>query len=91
MMTRKDEKPKDNREVLALRLDPDKPEGEFKSLGGSKADEWNKISDAVVRLRFAAVVSVGCTGLAAARRPVSRMATIGTARAQKRRFKRPGT
>ena len=33
---------KDNREVLALRLDPDKPEGEFKSLGGSKADEWNK-------------------------------------------------
>ena len=41
-MKPKDEKPKDNREVLALRLDPDKPEGEFKSLGGSKADEWNK-------------------------------------------------
>jgi hypothetical protein len=41
-MKPKDEKPKDNREVVALRLDPDKPEGEFKSLGGSKADEWNK-------------------------------------------------
>jgi hypothetical protein len=37
----KDEKPKDDRKVVTLRLDPNNPEGEFKSLGGSKADEWN--------------------------------------------------
>jgi hypothetical protein len=35
------EKPKGNQTALKLRLDPDKPEGNRKSLGGGKADEWN--------------------------------------------------
>jgi hypothetical protein len=51
----------------------------------------NEQGSAVVRLRFAAVASVGCMGPAAARRPASRMAIIGTARAQKRRSKQSGT
>jgi hypothetical protein len=38
----KDEKPKgDDRTAIRLRLDPDKPAGNRKSLGGGKADEWN--------------------------------------------------
>jgi hypothetical protein len=35
-------KPKDDSKAVKLRLDPNRPEGDFKQLGGSKADEWNK-------------------------------------------------
>jgi hypothetical protein len=40
--------PKDS-EAINLRLDPNKPEGQFKFLGGGKMDEWNKrLSDVTV-------------------------------------------
>jgi hypothetical protein len=45
----------------------------------------NEQGNAAVRLRFAAVVSAGCMEPVAARQLASRMAIIGTARAQKRR------
>ena len=41
MMKPKDEKPKGDQTAIKLRLDPDKPEGNRKLLGGGKADEWN--------------------------------------------------
>ena len=41
MMKPKNEKPKGDQTAINLRLDPDKPEGNRKSLGGGKADEWN--------------------------------------------------
>ena len=34
-------KPKDEKQAIKLSLDPNKPEGNRKSLGGGKADEWN--------------------------------------------------
>jgi hypothetical protein len=34
-------KPKGNPNVVTLRFDPNKPEGQFKALGGGKFDEWN--------------------------------------------------
>jgi hypothetical protein len=40
-MKPKNEKPKGGKTAINLRLDPDKPEGNRKSLGGGKADEWN--------------------------------------------------
>jgi hypothetical protein len=40
-MKPKDEKPKSDQTEIKLRLDPNKPEGNRKSLGGGKADEWN--------------------------------------------------
>ena len=45
----------------------------------------------VVRPRYAAFASVGCTELEAAPRKVSRIGIIGTARAQKRLSKQSGT
>jgi hypothetical protein len=33
--------PKDDPKVVTLRFDPARPEGQFKSLGGGKSDEWN--------------------------------------------------
>jgi hypothetical protein len=41
MMKPKDEKPKGDQTAIKLGLDPNKPEGNRKSLGGGKADEWN--------------------------------------------------
>jgi hypothetical protein len=41
MMRPKDEKPKGDQTAIKLRLDPNKPKGNRKSLGGGKADEWN--------------------------------------------------
>ena len=41
MMKPKDQKSKGDQTAIKLRLDPDKPEGIRKSLGGGKADEWN--------------------------------------------------
>jgi hypothetical protein len=41
MMKPKDEKPKGDQTAIKLRLDPNKPEGKFKLLGGSQADQWN--------------------------------------------------
>jgi hypothetical protein len=41
MMEPKNEKPKGDQTAIKLRLDRNKPEGNRKSLGGSKADEWN--------------------------------------------------
>src|ERR1700751_879371 len=40
-MKLKNEKPKGGKTAIKLRLDPNKPEGNRKSLGGGKADEWN--------------------------------------------------
>ena len=40
-MKPKDEKPKGDQTAIKLSLDPNKPEGNRKSLGGGKADEWN--------------------------------------------------
>jgi hypothetical protein len=40
-MKPKDEKPKGDQTAIKLRLDPNKPESNRKSLGGGKADEWN--------------------------------------------------
>jgi hypothetical protein len=40
-MNPKNEKPKGGKTAIKLRLDPNKPEGNRKSLGGGKADEWN--------------------------------------------------
>jgi hypothetical protein len=37
----KDEKAKGDQTAIKVRLDPNKPEGDRKLLGGSKADEWN--------------------------------------------------
>src|SRR6476661_1335549 len=40
------EKPKGGKTAIKLSLDPNKPEGNRKSLGGGKADEWNdRLSD----------------------------------------------
>jgi hypothetical protein len=41
MMKPKNEKPKGGKTAIKLNLDPNKPEGNRKSLGGGKADEWN--------------------------------------------------
>jgi hypothetical protein len=42
-------KPNKDSEAIKLKLDPNKPEGEFKLLGGGKMDEWNKrLSDITV-------------------------------------------
>jgi hypothetical protein len=41
MMKPKDEKSKGDQTAIKLRLDPNKPEGNRKSLGGGNADEWN--------------------------------------------------
>ena len=40
-MKPKDKKPRGDQTAIKLRLDPNKPEGNLKSLGGSSADEWN--------------------------------------------------
>jgi len=40
-MKPKNEKPKGGKTAIKLNLDPNKPEGIRKSLGGGKADEWN--------------------------------------------------
>jgi hypothetical protein len=40
-MKPKNEKPRGDRTAIKLSLDPNKPEGNRKSLGGGKADEWN--------------------------------------------------
>ena len=40
-MKLKNEKPKGGKTAIKLNLDPNKPEGNRKSLGGGKADEWN--------------------------------------------------
>ena len=40
-MKLKNEKPKGGKTAIKLNLDPNKPEGIRKSLGGGKADEWN--------------------------------------------------
>lgn len=43
-------KPKKDSAAIKLRLDPNKPEGKRKSLGGGKADEWNdRLSNLTVR------------------------------------------
>jgi hypothetical protein len=41
MMKLKDAKRKGDQTATKLRLDPNKPEGKFKLLGGSQADQWN--------------------------------------------------
>jgi hypothetical protein len=41
MMKPKDAKPKGDQTAIKLRLDPNRPEGKFKLLGGSQADQWN--------------------------------------------------
>jgi hypothetical protein len=41
MMKPKDQKPKGDQTAIKLSLDPNKPEGKFKLLGGSQADQWN--------------------------------------------------
>jgi hypothetical protein len=51
----------------------------------------NEQGSVVVRLRYAAIASAGCTGLEAARRPANRMAIIGTAVERKRRSGQSGT
>src|SRR4029077_3911936 len=40
-MKPKNEKPQGGKTAIKLNLDPNKPEGNRKSLGGGKADEWN--------------------------------------------------
>jgi hypothetical protein len=45
-------KPNKDSAAIKLRLDPNKPEGERKSLGGGKADEWN---DRLSNLTFSAL------------------------------------